>query len=292
MEVSSSPQSQIGGNNTKYSDTQESINRVEYLETHLLATLSHEIKTPLSIILGVVQLLPNILKDIDYMSKSLANEYIEMLKRNCYRLIKLTDNLIDITNIDCGLIKLHFCNHNIVSLVENVTLSVEKFCNFKKVTLDFNSEIEEEIIACDLEKMEKVLLNLLSNAIKFVKVGGNINVNIRKHKNILQISIKDNGIGIPKDKIKTIFNRLNRADCSFSRPKEGSGMGLSIAKSLVQMHHGTISLVSKIGQGSEFIINLPARKTKNTSKNPILHTGWGGNISRVDVELSDIYELY
>ncbi len=265
----------------------------ETLKTEFFSNLSHELRTPLNVILSTLQLLDMFTNGSGFHDKEREfKKYTNIMKQNCYRQLRLVNNMIDITKLDAGYVELNLQNCNIVSVIENVTLSVSEYIKNKSIELVFDTEIEECIIACDPDKIERVILNLLSNSIKFTKQGGSMTVNIYdKGENII-ISIKDTGIGIPKDKLGIIFDRFRQVDKSLTRKQEGSGIGLSIVKSLVELHGGKISVLSEYGKGTEFIIELPVI---------ILPEGNGlcgaieaesqERIDRIHIEFSDIYSL-
>lgn len=263
---------------------------MDVLKTEFFANISHELKTPLNVVLSSAQMLDAINNGtIKFDNNSKADKYISMMKLNCFRLIRLVDNLIDSTKIDAGYYKLNPENLDIVSIVENITLSVVKCIEDRGINLIFDTEVEEKIISCDGEKIERIILNLLSNATKFTNEGGSIIVNIRDKTDSVIISVKDTGIGIPKEKQESIFERFVQVDKSLSRNRHGSGIGLSIVKSLVEMHGGSICLESEPGHGSEFIIELPAKviqEDHTSSKGPD-YLGQV-NTDRIKIEFSDI----
>ena len=260
------------------------------LKTEFFANISHELRTPINIILGTVQILEIYIKD-DLYKNNKFKDRIKLIKQNCYRLLRLVNNIIDITKIDTGYFDINLGNHDIVKVVKEITLSAHGYMKNKGVELSFHSTIESKIIACDPDKIERILLNLLSNAIKFIENGKNIYVEVNGNTDYIQISVKDNGIGIANDKIDIIFKRFSQVDKSFNRKQEGSGIGLSIVKELVMMHGGNISVDSKEGEGSQFIINLPCRKLSNKREQDI-HTKDEIDselIERINIEFSDIY---
>jgi signal transduction histidine kinase len=134
------------------------------------------------------------------------------------------------------------------------------------------------------------MLNLLSNAVKFTNEGGNIYVNIYNIKGWVRISVKDSGIGIPEEKLEIIFERFRQVDKSMARGQEGSGIGLSLVKSLVEMHGGKISVRSEYGNGSEFIIDLPDM-TVEDAEVPVEDVKPQNNVEKIHLEFSDIYNL-
>lgn len=208
-------------------------------------------------------------------------------------MIRLGNNLVDITRIDSGFMNMNFINYDIVNLVENITLSVVPYVEEKDINIIFDTYVEELEIKCDPDSIERIILNLLSNSVKFTNRGGNILVFMDADEEFVTISIKDDGIGIPEEIKDSVFERFVQADKSFNRRNEGSGIGLALTKSLIELHDGKIELKSKEGIGSEFIIKLPNIKCNevkseirsiNTESKPI--------VDKVNIEFSDIYELY
>lgn len=262
----------------------------EEIKNRFLNTISHEFKTPLTVILGAVQLIMTIHnKETMCPTFKKARENLDMIRKNCYRMIKLTNNLLDITKIDSGILDLDLKNQDIVSIIEDVTLSTVKYAKMKGITVTFESNIEEKIIGCDAYLLERVMLNLISNAIKYTNTNGEIKVYIEDCNDSIIIRVKDNGIGIPEEKQDVIFDRFGLADTSFKRDHEGIGIGLAIVKSLVEQHGGKISLQSQVNYGSEFIIELPG-KTVNEVGNRILSTR-NTTQENINIEFSDIYEI-
>jgi signal transduction histidine kinase len=146
-------------------------------------------------------------------------------------------------------------------------------------------------MACDYDKIERILLNLLSNAIKFTDSCGKIEVNVSDKKEYLTISVKDTGKGIPEEKFNTIFERFGQVNEVLTKRAEGSGIGLSLVKALIQAHDGKISVKSKIGEGSEFIIELPFRTVEECEsfQSNMMYSSEQSKIDRIKIEFSDIY---
>jgi PAS domain S-box-containing protein len=255
--------------------------------TEFFSNISHELKTPLNIIFSAIQLLGVYNeKNIESFIKN-KDKYLGIMKQNCYRLMRLINNLLEITRVDSGFLKPQFKNCNIVSVVENITLSVCSFAESKGIGLIFDTDCEEKIMAIDPDKLERIILNLLSNAVKFTQGGGDITVNMIDEGDSIAISVKDTGIGIPEDKLEFIFERFRQVDRTFTRNHEGSGIGLSLVKSFVEMHKGFIGVSSELGEGSEFIIRLPAKILKEDYIDE--NHGDDSIIERISIEFSDIY---
>ncbi|KMT22247.1 MASE3 domain-containing sensor histidine kinase [Clostridium cylindrosporum] len=253
------------------------------------SNISHELKTPLNVILGAIQILglPSKSKLPDEFEAKLSR-YLKTMKQNCYRLLRLVNNLIDQSKLDSGYLKLNLKNLDIVSVVENITLSVADYAYDKGIEVIFDTDTEEKTMAFDADKIERIILNLLSNSIKFISNGGKIIVNLYDKGDAIAISVKDTGIGIPEDKLNLIFDRFGQVDKTLARNKEGSGIGLSLVRSLVDMHNGTITVNSKFGEGSEFIIEFPVYITDIEDKG-LENSMYQSSVERISIEFSDIY---
>lgn len=262
------------------------------IRTDYFTTISHELRTPLNILLGTIQLQMQLHETrCDCGSNASCKKYIKMMRQNCYRLLRLTNNLIDLTKVDSGFAHLNPSKCNIVDAVEKITESVIDFAGNFGITVLFHSDIKEKIVDCDLDKLERILLNLLSNAIKFTNRWGFIEVKLKDAGDFLQISVKDTGIGIPEDKKKLIFERFGQVDSSFTRTREGSGIGLPLVKALVELQGGNISFTSEIGRGSEFVFTLPAGPAVRDPADlqPLVKKDI--NVEKLMIEFSDIYAM-
>lgn len=265
------------------------------LRTEFFANISHELRTPINIIFSTLQLFELFIKH-NLFESSMQDiiRHMGVMKQNCYRLIRLINNIIEATKIDAGFYNLSLHNLDIIQIVEGITSSVADYIKSKGLCIQFCSHLENKIIACDPDKIERIMLNLLSNAVKFSKAQGIINVLLLEENNCIVILVRDNGIGIEKENLETIFQRFRQADTSFTRSYEGSGIGLSLVKSLVEQHGGSISVQSDYGTGSTFTIKLPVRLV-NDNPGDIKGTAAKINnlkdsrIERINIEFSDIY---
>lgn len=265
---------------------------IEYdkLRTDFISNISHELRTPLNVILGALQTF-KLMFEGDSVDKDNGKvlRYTGIMKQNCYRLLRLVNNLIDITRIDSGFFDIKLKNCNIVSIVEDIVLSVADYTEQKGIALIFDTDTEEKYIACDPDKIERIVLNLLSNAIKFTGPGGSITVLVEDGETSITMRIIDTGIGIAKDMHEDVFERFRQIDKSFTRNHEGSGIGLSLVKSLVELHDGRISVESEEGEGSEFIITLPVRQIEQQNIEESYLNTTQNRIERINIEFSDIY---
>lgn len=264
--------------------------QMEILKNEFFTNVSHEFKTPLNIIITAIKLIDTYIDSVGTESLNYANikNHIDSMKRNSYRLEKLVNNLIDITKINCGDYKISMKDYNIISLVEDVVLSVVNYINSENISIVFDTNEEEKIIRCDKDSIERIILNLLSNSIKHIYGKGNILVKIKAYEDYIDISVKDNGEGIPREYIDNVFNKFEQVDKSLSRKHEGSGLGLFIVKSLVEMHNGIIKIDSKEGIGTEVIIRLYSKEAKSTEE---VEEGVEELINKCNKEFSDIYYI-
>lgn len=257
------------------------------LRTEFFSNISHELRTPINVIFSIVQVVELHSRD----NNAPCNKYNKVLKQNCYRLLRLINNLIDITKIDAGYLNLTIGKYDIIKLVEDITQSVVSYATSKDIELVFDTEEEELEVYCDPDKLERIILNLLSNSIKFTPYGGHIMVYMSREKDDVIISVKDTGIGIPEDMLDVVFERFRQVDKSLTRQNEGSGIGLSLLKSLVELHGGTVSVNSEIDKGSEFILRLPIEYNKQFYEEGTVIHRTKNNIETINIEFSDIYDV-
>lgn len=261
------------------------------LKTEFIANMSHELRTPLNIIFSTAQLFDVIIGKEENLNNNKIKNYTSSIKQNCYRLVRLVNNLIDITKIDSGFMDLNLSNENIVEVAENITQSTAQYVQSMSRTIIFDTNEEEKIMAFDPEKLERILLNLISNAVKFTKTGDIISVTLNVLKDEVYISVKDTGIGIQKEKLPQLFQRFKQIDPLLSRSHEGSGIGLTIVKALVELHGGTIEVKSNYGEGTEFLIGLPVKVIDEQDSAEIkMDFSSQSNVQNINIEFSDIYK--
>ena len=260
----------------------------ESKKNDFFTNISHELKTPINIILGSNQLMELNYKNHNITDEKLKNS-INLTKQNSYRLLKLVGNFLDISKMGAGFYEIEPINTNIVSVVENIGQSVEPYMAAKKIQFIFDTETEEEIVACDPDKIERIVLNLLSNAIKYTNENGKIFVNVASKESVVEISVEDTGTGIPKDKVEKVFNRFEQVDPSLVKKREGCGIGLSLTKHLVEMHGGEIWVESQEGKGSKFIFTIPKQLVNNQTDEAMDILDDSTRVDKCRIEFSDIY---
>lgn len=259
------------------------------IQEETFVNTSHELKTPLNLIFSASQLL-----DIYFEKDSLdlIKEDIKytnsIIIKNCYRLTKLINNILDISKVESGFSKLNLSNNNLVDIIDDIVHSVSNYTKSKSLKIVFDTDFEEMIIALDVYKFERVLLNLISNAIKFSNVNGEIFIRLTHNDDKVEISVSDNGIGIDKEYLDMIFNKFVQVNTSLNRISEGTGIGLALVKSIVELHGGRISVESTLGKGSIFTIELPAITVNGGNINENEHSH-NNKDEMIKFEFSDIY---
>lgn len=269
----------------------EKMKNQEKVKNEFFANISHELRTPLNIFYSTVQLLDLKVNNIDEDFRGYYSKYRQSLRLNCQRMLRIINNIVDITKIDVGYTKANIVNCNIVMLVEEITMSVISYAKHKDINIVFDTDIEDLVIKCDPEMIERAMLNLLSNAIKFTNPNGNIFVDIHANREWVQITVEDDGVGVPIHMQDLVFERFMQADKSLNRMNEGSGIGLSIVKSIIELNGGEIYLESDGKNGTEFEILLPNKKLLGDEME-IESTDYHIDTQKIELELSDIYELY
>ena len=322
----------------------EKLREVDQMKSRFFANISHEFRTPLTLILGPInkwrELLANMgtiqrhpertlsersepkgeskdvlsrehastLSQLESVGTALSMTRIVgelptdlgMMERNAQRLLRLINQLLDLSKLEGGAMKLHASRGNIVPFVKGLASSFESSAGMRSISVTIDAEPETIEAYFDKDKLEKILTNLLSNAFKFTAEGGRVSVSITRHpertlserseskgeskdvqseahdtlrlrparkaggtalrvtnEGYAEITITDTGIGIPADERPRVFDRFYQVDSSQTREHEGSGIGLALTKELVELHHGSISVSSEVGKGTEFTVQLP-----------------------------------
>jgi len=268
-------------------DRKEYLERVKQIKDNFLTLISHEFKTPLTVIMTAIQAMEM------FCSNELserAKRYINTIKQNSFRQFRLVRNLLDITRGTADQIRLNNRPIDIVSHTRLITESVRDYAVHKDLNVSFFSNVPEKTVYIDDEKYERILLNILSNAIKFTPKGKNVKVILTVKNGFINLVVKDEGIGIPEEKLDIIFERFGQVDNSLSRQAEGSGIGLYLVKMFVERMGGTISVKSKPFQGTTFLVRLPdTAETVQDEENGDDENSSRKIMDMMNIEFSDIY---
>ena len=269
----------------------EHLAEVDRLKSRFFANISHEFRTPLTLILGPIQ------KWREQTRQEDEKKDLSLAERNAHRLLGLINQLLDLSKLEAGAMTLRATRMDIVPLVKGIAYSFESSAARRGIGLTVSVEDEKIEMYCDKDMLEKILGNLLSNALKFTQKGGSVSVSLRAGRSdlygaeegahptggrtksrplkggissrsstllddgtsvsILDLSIVDTGMGIPPGQLDRVFDRFYQVDASQTRDHEGSGLGLALVKELVELHHGTIHVISEVGKGTRFSVRLP-----------------------------------
>jgi len=253
----------------------------DHLKSRFFANISHEFRTPLTLILGPLEEMIAKIKD-----KAVKGD-LRVMERNAQRLLRLINQLLDLSRLESGGMTLHASRGDFIAFLKGIVMSFASLAEQKKSSLQFindatstNGLIVESYF--DRDKIEKIFYNLLSNAFKFTPAGGSIEVAVGSSSgsqrrenptlpatatasatvtaNFIEVTIKDTGIGIPQNRLPYIFDRFYQVDNTSTREYEGTGIGLALTKELVERHYGEIAVQSEEGKGSEFVVRLPMGK--------------------------------
>lgn len=231
--------------------------RNEKFKNDYFVNLSHELRTPISIILSVLQLLDS-LKENGNVTKERQLHYMDVIRKSSKSLLDIINDIIDSSKIESGTYKINKeKNIDIIYLVEETALNMSDYINSKGIELIIDPEVEELPICCDPNEIQRCIINLIGNAVKFTEENGQIKVLIKADDSNVSISIEDNGLGISKDDQEFIFKRFEQGKNINSTKVSSSGIGLTLVKYIVELHDGHVKLESELNKGSKFTIVLP-----------------------------------
>ena len=228
------------------------IARSEDDQKKFVANVSHDFRSPLTSIKGYLEAM------IDgTIPPEMHEKYLTILLNETERLRKLTNSLLTLNNLNTAGIMLNKTDFDINRTIRNVAASFEGTCRAKMIAIELVLTGDEMYVVADVDKIQQVLYNLLDNAIKFSHHNSVIKLETTEKHNKVFVSVKDSGIGIPKDDLKLIWDRFYKSDLSRGKDKKGTGLGLSITKEIIRSHGENINVISTEGVGTEFIFSLP-----------------------------------
>jgi signal transduction histidine kinase len=236
--------------------TVERLRELDHLKSSFMANMSHELRTPLNSILGFTQV---ILEGIDGPLTDFMEADLQLIEKNGKHLLNLINEVLDMAKIESGRLSLSFEPLNLRELLVDVLETTAPQANAKSISLEMDAEAAEDLVViADQIRIRQVMLNIVGNAIKFTETGG-VTVQIRKTGDWVRMQFQDTGIGVPIDKMETIFEAFSQVDTSTTRKAGGTGLGLPISRRLVEMHGGRLWAESKgiFGEGSIFHLDLP-----------------------------------
>ncbi|WP_055669890.1 sensor histidine kinase [Desnuesiella massiliensis] len=241
-----------------YSELVDSVNymalelsKMEKMRQEFISNVSHEIQSPLTSIRGFAQALRN-----DNLSSENRIHYLNIIEAESMRLSKLSDNILRLASLESDTIKVEPRIYRLDKQLRRIILSCEPQWVDKNIIMDVSLEKIE--IKADEDMMNQVFINLINNSIKFTPEGGSVRINLCNKSDTIEFKIADTGVGIAEEDQSYIFERFFKGDKSRRPAIKGNGLGLSIVKKIVDLHHGTIKIQSKLGEGATFTVSLPS----------------------------------
>ena len=232
------------------------LKRSSRLKDEFLANMSHELRTPLSSILGLAEVLQvKVYGDLnDRQIKALLG-----IRESGEHLLSMINNILDLSKMEAGKMELKLAPVNLETVIQACLRMVKQIAQHKQLRLSTRVDTAIGLVMADEQHAKQILLNLLSNAVKFTPAGGSVGVDLDgdQQKQLLHLSVWDTGIGIPEENFQQLFEPFVQLDGGLARQYEGTGLGLTLVHHLVELHGGSISLQSKVGEGSRFTATLP-----------------------------------
>ncbi|MEI5944755.1 envelope stress sensor histidine kinase HitS [Bacillus sp. RA(2023)] len=231
-------------------DMTDELNAMEKMRQEFVSNVSHEIQSPLTSIKGFARALQD-----DNLSKEKRKHYLTIIETETTRLSKLSQNLLKLTLLESEEYTPERVTYQLDQQLKQVVLNSEPLWAEKEIELDL--DLEKVYITADQESMSQVWINLIHNSIKFTPSSGTISIKLKEYETLVEVRIRDSGIGISEEQKQHIFERFFKADSSRNRAYGGSGLGLAIVKKVVDLHQGEIKVESEEGNGTEFIVCIP-----------------------------------
>ena len=230
------------------------LKRIDRMKSEFVSTVSHELRTPLTSIRGSLGLIAGgVVGELPEAVKTL----VDIAKNNCERLIRLINDILDSEKIESGKMRMDLKNVDIKQVVRQALVASEGYAAQHRVRVQLQASDEPMQVCIDNDRMTQVLINLLSNAVKFSSSGSTVDVRVLRGTQGIRVEVADHGLGIPDDFRNHIFQKFSQADSSDARKKGGSGLGLSISKTLIEKMGGHISFTSALNVGSTFFFEVP-----------------------------------
>jgi signal transduction histidine kinase len=230
----------------------EELNRLDQMKSDFIAVAAHELRTPLSLILGYAMFLRA-------EASGETQEQLNIVLQSAMRLRSLIEDMVNLREVESGEVALELETFSVQEMIFGTVEDLSPIAEAKQQRICLSMPCEPIVVKADRNKMTLVVSNLLSNAIKFTREGSKVGVQAGSKGGYAWFTVWDTGIGIPKKELRHIFDRFYQIEPSLSRHYEGMGLGLSIAKAMVDLHHGRIKVQSKEGRGSAFTVSVPLR---------------------------------
>ncbi len=239
-------------------------------KTSFFANISHELRTPLTLLIAPLETFQ---REKGHLFDGETRSTLKIMEDNALRLLKLINDLLDLVKLESGRMETRKEPLKIPEFLKGITLSVQGAARDKKINLSCSVGENLGSVLADRDKLEKILLNLLFNSVKFTPSGGKIELSAQEEGTSLILKVTDTGMGISEKDLPHIFNRFWQADSSAQRKYQGTGIGLSLVKELVEIQGGMVTAESRLGEGTTMIVRLPLEKTDTVAVEPAVEKG-------------------
>ena len=238
-------------------ETNDALLRATQLKDQFLANMSHELRTPLNAILGLTE---GLLEQVQGPLNEKQTKALKIVKRSGSHLLELINDILDLSKIESGKVELNCAETDVAGLCESALVFIKQQAYKKGIQVETNIAPHLPCLSVDERRIRQVLINLLNNAVKFTPEGGEVTLEVsdpESGQSYLRLAVIDTGIGIETEKIKELFQPFTQVDSDLNRKYQGTGLGLSLVKRIVELHGGTVGVSSKVGVGSCFTVDLP-----------------------------------
>ena len=243
------------------------LERLSKANQEFLSNMSHELRTPLNSIIGFTEVMQD---EVYGALNDKQKEYLLFIGKSANHLLLLINDIIDLSKVESGKMKLDISNFSIANVIQSSLFMVKEIAFKHEIKLIVDIKFDKGlIIYADEKKIKQILFNLLSNAVKFTQDQGIITITAEektikkedeKYYNLIEISVKDTGIGIKEENFTKIFKKFGQIEGLYEKKYDGTGLGLALTKSLVEFHGGKITIESKFGKGSKFTFTIPIKQ--------------------------------
>jgi signal transduction histidine kinase len=238
---------------SRYQNELERLREVDRMKDDLIALVSHELRTPLTSIVGYLELITG--PESEPLTED-QSRYLKIIRRNSERLLALVSDLLVVAQAESGNLKLTKDEVDLAAVARESAAALEPAAVSRRVELRLECDDPLRVVA-DRKRIAQVIDNLLSNAVKFTPEGGSITLRVHNGGDAAEIEVEDTGIGIPPQEQEQLFTRFFRSHAAVKSAVQGTGLGLSIVKAIVEAHSGTVSVSSRVSEGSTFRVRLP-----------------------------------
>lgn len=234
-------------------DANNQLQALDKFKSEFFANITHELKTPLTMLLAPLELLID--GELGHISEAQRSTF-QAMQRSGIKLLRLIGDLLDLSKLEESKLRLRVEEHDMVTYVKNLVAQVQPLAQRKNILLTVEADVARAAVHCDIERIERVFINLLSNATKFTPPGGKVMVRVRDEDDAVRVEVEDSGVGFPPELSEQIFHRFFQADMAGTRKYGGTGIGLALAKELIELHGGEIWAKSEPDRGATFFVRL------------------------------------